>query len=407
MNEKIILKYKGRSATGEKVTGQFVGEYAEFQKQLQSRGILLLQVKEVRLKRKKGAFTAADFLMAIEQLYHLLTSGMRLDIALQTIMESLQKEKSLRFWQRVLDGVKQGELFSQAIVKGSEEAAGWQVPQLYSSMIAIGEEVGDIGSSLKRLLAHMEFRKSLKSEMISALSYPAFLIVMSIAAIVIVVMVIVPRFATVFQPDELANLPLVSRIVFSLGDLSGETGQIIMLFFMALLLLAWLWQERLKPVISNVFILALHGFPLTRKPLQHLDLADIYTALGAMLEGGIGLHHSLTQAAKVARVPALAFLLDQTAIHVKEGQSIHSLWAASNLVPPEDVSLVAVGESSAGLGKICLRLGQRHMEQFRLQVRGLMSLFEPVMILCLGCAIGFVVTGILLAVLSMTDVVAL
>ena len=407
MNEKIILKYKGRTATGEKISGQFIGNQQDFKKKLHSQGILLLQVKEVRQKLKSGGFKEADFLMAVEQMYHLITSGMRLDTSLQTMMDSLQKESAQRFWQIVLEEVKQGTLFSQAIVHASSEISGWQVPQLYSRMIAIGEEVGEIGGALKRLLSHMEFRKTLKSELLSSLSYPAFLVVMSVAAITIVILVIVPRFATVFQPEELANLPLVSRVVFSLGNLGSDQARIILALFFLFLLFAWGAREKSGPLLARLLIRLINWFPLTSKPLRHLDLADLYTALGAMLEGGIALHHSLSQAAGVARVPALKYLLEQTAMHVKEGQSIHSLWGASNLIPPEDIALVAVGESAAGLGKICLRLGTRHMEQLRMSVRGLMSLFEPVMILFLGCAIGFVVTGILLAVLSMTDVVTL
>ena len=407
MNKKIILKYKGRTATGENISGQFIGNHQDFKKKLHSQGILLLQVKEVRQKLKAGGFKEADFLMAVEQMYHLISSGMRLDTSLQTMMNSLQKESAQRFWQIVLEEIKQGTLFSKAIEHASFEVSGWPVPQLYSRMIAIGEEVGEISGALKRLLSHMEFRKSLKSELISSLSYPAFLVVMSVAAIAIVVLVIVPRFATVFQPDELANLPLISRVVFSLGNIGSDQAKIVFALFFLLLLFVWGAREKSGPFLASLMIRFINWFPFTSKPLRHLDLADLYTALGAMLEGGIALHHSLSQAAGVARVPALRYLVKQTAMHVKEGQSIHSLWGASNLIPPEDVSLITVGESAAGLGKICLRLGTRHMEQFRMSVRGVMALFEPVMILFLGCAIGFIVTGILLAVLSMTDVVAL
>ncbi len=402
--DQIVFSYRGRTPTGETIKGQFTGDREEFLRQLHSQGIVLLQVKEVSHRRQSGRFKEEDFLNAVEQLYHLLQAGMRIDTALKTLIASLQKEQAYRFWSVVLDKVRQGVSFSSAIQAASKDVTGWKVPGLYGQIIAIGENVGDIPSSLERLIAHLEFRRSLTSELRAALAYPAFLLVMSLVSIVIVVLVIVPRFASVFTPAEIASLPLISKLVFSLADISGSGLRMLIVVPLIVLLTLWLFREKMAPVLKRAWIEALNRFPLTEKAARHLDLSDVYTAIGSMLSGNVALPLSLTQASATARLPALRFLLEQTAAGVKQGQSMHSVWAASSLIPPGDNALVAVGESSANLGSIFLKMGQRHLEQFRVVVRGLLSIFEPMMILSLGCVIGLVVTGILLAVLSMTDV---
>lgn len=399
-----LYKYKGKNTSGETVRGQFNGDVEKLRIDLKAQGVVLLQVEEVRKKLAGGRFQEKDFLVAIEQLYHLLSSGMRLDHALKLMTGSVQKDSSLGFWERVTADVKQGILLSDAIASASRETSGWTVPPLYTRIIAIGENVGELPAALRRMLSHLEFRKELKSELISSLSYPFFLLFMSVVSLVIVVGFIVPRFASVFKAEQMDSLPLISRVVFSLGDLNGEQLQIIALVLMLIVFLLYKnWATAGSIVTANITRF-LHLLPFTRRPLQHLDLADVYTALGAMLEGGVDLHRSLIQSSKVARLPALGFLLETTAAGVKEGRPIHESWQSTNLIPAEDNSLVAVGESSARLGDICLKLGERHMQQFRVTVKNSMSLFEPVMILCLGVVIGCIVTGILLAVLSMTDI---
>ncbi len=405
MKNTTIYKYRGKTASGENVQGQFSGEIDELRDKLRSQGVFLIDIKEIFKKQKSGKFREQDFMESIEQLYHLLLSGMRLDKSLKVLIGSMTKKSAHTFWSQVFSQVKQGELLSQAIEKTARDNDGWQVSRLYCQIISVGEKVGELPSALKRLLAHLEFRKSLKSELISSLSYPIFLLCMSMLAIGIVVAVIVPRFAAVFKPEELDSLPLISRVVFSFGSIGGEKGQILLLIFLAGIALLLLNKRLVVPMLSRLFLRLLYTFPVTRRPLLHLDLADVYTAFGSMLEGGVGLHHSLGQSAKIARLPALKYLLETTAIGVKEGQSIFSCWQTSNLVPREDVSLIAVGESSASLGEICLKLGERHMQQFKIKIKSIMALFEPALIMGVGVAIGFLVTGILLAVLSMTDAV--
>lgn len=402
-----LYTYKGKNISGETVKGQFSGSVEELRADLKGQGVVLTKVEPVKKKIASGGFQEKDFFVSIEQLYHLLVSGMRLDHALKLMINSVRKGSSLNFWELVLADVKQGILLSESIARASESVAGWKIPKLYTQIISVGESVGELPSALKRMLSHLEFRKDLKAELISSLSYPFFLLFMSVVSLFIVVAFIVPRFASVFKADQIENLPLISRVVFSLGDLKGDQIQIFALLLSLLVFLCYKNWTVVGPYISVNMVRLFYIIPFTKKPLQHLDLADVYTALGAMVEGGVDLHRSLIQASKIARLPALAFLLETTATGVKEGRSIHMSWQSTSLIPVEDASLVAVGESSAKLGEICIKLGERHMQQFKITVKGAMSLFEPMMILFLGVAIGFIVTGILLAVLSMTDIAVL
>lgn len=399
-----LYKYKGRSSTGEKVKGRFSGDLNGLKSMLRSQGVLLTHVEEVQQRQKSGGIKEADFLAAIEQLYHLLTSGMRLDDALKVLVTSQVKKSASDFWELVLQQVKQGEMLSDAVTKASEESEGWRVSRLYSQILAVGEQVGELPAALKRLLDHLEFRKTLSSELISSLSYPLFLLVMSAVAVLIVVTVIVPRFASIFTPEQMTNLPLISKMVFSLTVLGDAHGRLISLIFFVFISGVFLYRRELMPILRRLLVRILQAFPLTKKPLMHLDLADVFTAVGVMLEGGVGLHRSLSQSSMIARLPALRHLMQTTAAAVKEGQTIFSSWQTSSLISREDASLIAVGESSASLGTICLQLGERHMQQFKVSIKRIMALFEPMLIMCVGVVIGLIVTGILLAVMTMTDV---
>ena len=94
----------------------------------------------------------------------------------------------------------------------------------------------------------------------------------------------------------------------------------------------------------------------------------------------------------------------QTAENVKRGIKISDTWSKYSIIPDDVVSLVAVGESSATLGEVFSKLGEKHLEDFKVKISRAMVFLEPAMIVMLGVFIGLIVVSIMLAVLSLTNV---
>jgi len=114
----------------------------------------------------------------------------------------------------------------------------------------------------------------------------------------------------------------------------------------------------------------------------------------------------LRQTARVARLPALKSLLEQSIEEVKKGNKLSAVWSDSRTIPPDVISLMIVGENSARLGDIMQELGTRFLLSFKRDVKTLTTWLEPAIILILGGFVGFIVVAIALALVSINEIVS-
>lgn len=132
--------YEGATEQGQKVKGRFRGDRENFLAEARKRHITLLKVKQRKISLKRGRFTEKDLSSGIEELKHLINSGMKLDQAIQLVIKTNQKESALNFWKNVLKEVKGGKQFSMALKDVAAEMK-LILPEFYTSIVSVGEEV--------------------------------------------------------------------------------------------------------------------------------------------------------------------------------------------------------------------------------------------------------------------------
>jgi type II secretory pathway component PulF len=393
--------YEGATAQGQKVKGRFRGDRDKFLADVRKKGITILKVKQKKISFKSGRFTEKNLASGIEELRHLINSGMKLDQALQLVVRTSQKGSAINFWQNVLKSVKTGKQFSVAIRETAAEIK-LELPAFYTNVLSVGEEVGDLGLALVKLKDYMDFKSTLISEIKSALAYPAFLLAVSLAALALIFGLILPTFSNIFGPREMEKLPSLSILVFHAGKSFREHLGIIVCAFCGLIALVIFFLPVLKKKALQVFL----HLPVTRGLVLSMDLANIFTSFGMMLNGGIDLAKALRQTARVARLPALKSLMEHSIEEVKKGNKLSAVWTDSHMIPPDVISLVIVGENSARLGDIMQELGTRFLVGFKRDVKSLTNWLEPVIILVLGGFVGFIVVAIALALVSINEIMS-
>ncbi|RLF88320.1 hypothetical protein DRN43_06080, partial [Thermococci archaeon] len=136
----------------------------------------------------------------------------------------------------------------------------------------------------------------------------------------------------------------------------------------------------------------------------NIELANIFSSLGAMLKSGLELDKALKQANRVAELPYLKALLEETLNEVKKGRRISQIWGNSEVIPREIVSLIVVGENSARLGDVMTNLGSRFLDRFQQVIRKYLAFLEPAIIIFLGFFIGIIVISVMLAVINLSNV---
>lgn len=397
---KSIFEYEVVIASGEVIQGTFSGTKEEFELMLQKKKLLLTSVKETKEKVDNSKFTQDDFLAFIEELYYLTKSGMPLDKAIKVLSQTTQKVAYKRILKTILEELKAGEQLSTAMKKALKNE-NITVDSLAISFISTAEEVGSITTGLHQLFEYLTFQKKIRSDVKQALSYPLFLVGMSVVVSFLIFFLIIPRFSTIFSPDEFAQLPDISYAVLSTGKFLNAymaeafvvIGIVIigMIVFFKKVTIPWMNIFYKVPKLSNIII--------------DLQLTIVYSALSTMLVGGLEIDKALKQLQSVSLLPELKNLLRTALYEIKRGQKLSDVFVMSSIIPASDIALLYVGESSASLAEVFKSLSIRHSDAFSEKVKKILAILEPAVIVGLGIFIAIIVVAIMMAVMSMTDMV--
>jgi len=399
MTQKII-KYEAMLSSGDIIKGVFEGSAQEFEKLVAKKKFIIISTKEVKKKLDQSKFSNNDFLAFIEELHYLTKSGMTIDHSINMCTKTAQKESQIRIFKNILNELKNGSQLSVSLEIALKKE-NFNIDPLSISFISTAEEVGDISNGLFQLFEYLTFQKKIRSDIYQALSYPIFLIFMSFGVALLIFFLIIPKFSTIFTPEEFAKLPSISYWVLSLGkNLNAHASEFFIILFMLVALLIFIYKN-----IQISWISLFYKIPKLSTIIADLQLTILYSAMSTMLTGGLELDKALKQMQKIHLLPELNDLIRNTLFELKKGQKFSTIFSMSKIIPSSDIALLYVGENSASLSTIFKSLSLRHSDAFHASVKKFLALLEPIVIVALGIFVAFIVVSIMMAVMSITDVV--
>jgi len=399
LQNKSEFVYEALTASGKKINGRYAGTFKDFQKYLKTQGLTLLHYKEKRVKLKKGNFKDEDFASIVEELYYLINSGVKVDDALKLLIKSASKESSYKFLTLLLEELKKGSQLSAAISQASKEV-GYKISPLYVSILSSGEEIGNVAYSLHTLKEFIDFKLATAAEVKQALSYPLFLVGMSVVMVFFVFIVVVPKFTQMFSADEMEKIPYISQLILKTGLFVNENLFLILGGLSLLIVGSFLYFK-----FSNInFTKLLYKIPYLKEMIIELELSRAFNSMGMMIKGGVEIDKALRQSLSLFSIEELRSIFAEGLAELKKGRRLSEVFAASSLIPPNVVSMMSVGESSATMGEVSLSLSQRFLQNFKLKTKKVLSLLEPVIVVFMGLFIAVIVVSIMLAVISINDI---
>jgi len=397
MNSQIT--YKALTPTGEEISGNIQGTLNDLEKMAKQKKLTIIDFKITEKKLNTKPFKNNDFLALVEELYHLSKAGIAIDQALKMLIQTSSKEATRSILQTMLSELKSGSPLSKSLESALKKEQV-EVDSLTISFIATAEEVGDIPSGLQQLFEYLTFHKKIQGDVKQALAYPIFLMIMSVVIALLIFFIIVPKFSSIFSPEEFEKLDSLPYAVLSLGQyLDAHMSEFFTLFTILIVGAVVLLKKFPIPWMS-VF----YHTPKLSDIIVSLQLSILYGALSTMLKGGLEIDKALRQFQRIKLLPELQDLLKNALSEIKRGEKLSSVFAISKIIPPTDIALLYVGENSATLPDIFKSLSTRHSEAFQTDVKRFLSILEPAVIVLLGMFIAVIVVAIMMAVMSMTDI---
>jgi type IV pilus assembly protein PilC len=314
-------------------------------------------------------------------------------------LEILGSQQENANFQKVLLAVRQdvegGSSLADAMKKHPQA-----FDDLYTNMIAAGEAGGILDTILKRLAVYIEKNVKLKSQVKSALIYPAAVI--SIAGLVVGVILwkVIPTFAALFAGLG-AQLPLPTRIVIGMSNwfvrllpfmvVGGIVGVVFLRRYYA--------TYKGRRVIDG-FLLKL---PILGVLLQKISVARFCRTLATLMASGVPILDGLEITARTSGNAIIEDAIMVTRKSVEGGQTLAQPLKATEVFPPMVVQMISVGEQTGALDAMLSKIADFYEDEVDTAVANLMTLMEPVLILFLGTVVGGIVISMYLPIFDLIN----
>lgn len=336
-----------------------------------------------------------DLANLMREMAVMLAAGQDLDRVLRFLVETAPAPRVARVVATLRDGVRDGS--SLAAAMGAQPGS---FTRLHVGLVRAGEAGGALAEALDRLATLLERQRALASTVVSALVYPALLVVAAVGSIVLLLTTVLPQFVPLFQQAG-ADLPGPTRALITAGDLVSAYG----LWALAGLLLAGLAARTAlrRPAPRLWADRSLLRLPVLGRLRREVLAARFARTLGTLLINGVPLIAALDVARDAVGSPAAAAAVDKAAASAKGGAGLSGPLGAAGVFPVRTTFLLRLGEETAQLGPMALRAAEIHEEGTRLGVGRLVALLVPAITITMGAAIAGIVSALLLAMLSLND----
>ncbi len=364
-------------------------------RQLRARGLTPLKIQEGDGQEQAKPPTRQEVLSMTSELSVLLRAGLPLDRALKVLIDMDGQPRMRAVLSELLKAVKGGKSLSLAL-QPYDTIFG----SFYLSMVRAGEASGQLSSVLERLVEHLESAKATRDSIVSALIYPAILLVVAVLSVVVMLGFVVPQFETLFN-DMGEALPAMTKAVIAAAEFIKAWGLLlgILVAVLGLVIQRWAVSEQGKTVLDTRLL----ALPIAGNIAFEYEMAKFARTVGTLLGNGVSLLKAIQIANETVGNLPLKEGLNVLPAAVKAGKRMSVALEETKMFTPMVIQMTRVGEESGRLDDMMLELASVFEDHVASGVKRLLTLLEPVLILTMGFIIALIIISILMGILSVND----
>lgn len=398
--------YVGRSKSGAVKKGELMAKSRdEAVDQLRKQSVVVTSLEEKGAKEGfklsfGNGMTEKDLVVFTRQFGTMINAGLPLIQCLE-ILSTQSENAALRKAVGEIKGhVEGGSTFSDALRRHPKI-----FDDLYCNMVNAGEVGGLLDAILARLSKHIEKAMKLKSQIKSAMVYPAA--ICGIAAIVITVLMIwvIPVFEKMFK--EMSNgkmaLPGPTQLVIDMSNFAQGNWYIILgAIVVGVIAFKKYYATPQGRLMVDKIVLKL---PVFGDLIRKASVAKFTRTLGTLITSGVPLLEALSICAKTAGNKVIENVLMDARVSISGGKTISEPLAKSEAFPKMVTHMIAVGESTGALDNMLGKIADFYEDEVDAAVTNLTALLEPMMMVFLGVTVGFIVIAMYLPIFTMASAI--
>lgn len=327
----------------------------------------------------------------------MINAGLPLVKCLQILSEQQDNKIFAGMIEDVTASVEKGGTLADAMAQHRNVFS-----DLYTNMVAAGEQGGILDTILERLSTHLEKSVALKSKIKSAMMYPMVVLIVVILVTMALLLFVIPIFQQMFE-DIGGSLPGPTQLVVNMSEFMQANILLVLLGAAAIIVGYKMYYktDSGEKVIDAIKL----KMPVFGILVRKMSIARFSRTLGTLISSGVSILDGLSITAKTSgnRVVSDAIMHARTSI--SGGENIATPLRDSGVFPGMVTQMISVGEETGGIDTMLQKIAEFYEEEVDTAVAGLTATLEPIMIVILGGIVGGMVIAMYLPIFDMIGTV--
>ena len=350
-------------------------------------------IKKIRLHSK---LSTKDQIVLFRRLAVLLKAALPILECLQLLKRQTRSKAARDTLKILVTDIEQGLALSKSLSKFKNSFS-----PLTLSLVAVGEASGALDKNLLHIAHVLEKTQSLKRKILSALIYPAFIVIGTLGITAFLTIYLFPKIMPIFRSLNF-ELPWTTKLVLSLSNVLSHQWGLIIISLLVIIFSGWRFLG--NPKILFRVQLTFLKLPILSRLIQNYELANFCRTLGALLDS----HIVIVEAINIAAQASGNLVYQKTFLKISEavtrGQKISlTLDQEQKLFPAITTELLAAAETAGNVSETLIYLSQFHENEVDDLTKNLTTLIEPVLMVFMGLLVGLVALSIITPVYEVTQ----
>lgn len=401
-----IYAYKGLDRSGKEVKNTLNVESINAAKQkIKSMGIMLIDIKEQKAQGTSGGSSflkfggsvgVEDLAMMTRQLATLIKAKIQIVEALAALVDQVENATLRLVLADLRQKVNEGASLAKALQDHPKV-----FNSVYINMVEAGEASGTLEIVLLRLADFSEAQVKLRNKIKGAMTYPVIMAVFGFAMMNVIFIFVIPKMAKIFQSTK-KELPLITKVCIWISNFLQNY-----------------WWLVIAGIIGTIYVVSKyistqkgqsqwHAIQL-RLPIlgiltKMINVSRFCSTLGTLLNSGVPILTAMTIVKNLIPNVHMKDAIEKARISVSEGATLTAPLIQSGYFPPLVTHMIRLGEKSGELEPMLKIISENYEDQVQSRIGGLTSILEPIMMICLGVAVGFIVFAVVIPMMDINKI---
>jgi type IV pilus assembly protein PilC len=338
-----------------------------------------------------------DILHFTSQLAVMVRAGISLQDTLDAISQQCTNQKFQAVIRDLKIRIEEGNSFSQALAEHPQIFTN-----LYINMVAAAEASGSLSDMLQKLAEYLDEETETRSQVKGAMVYPIIIAVMAVSVTTFLLCFVLPRFTAIFAGKE-HLLPAPTKALMATSAFVRHWWFAIIPAIGAVLWAFWYfintapgraWWDRTKLIL-----------PLIRTLCRSLYITRSLHTMGVLTRAGVPILNTISITAQISGNMLYRNMWLGVYEEVRQGKKIAASLSQYTLMPSSVVQMIRSGEESGNMAEVLKDISSFYSRELKTVIKAVTSMIEPIMIVIMGCLVGFIAMSIILPIFKMSSIV--